>query len=123
MNLNKEFNNVLTGGKPYKRSFPQTEEDAKLPETLKNVLINVLSIASVRDRRETFYVNHIAAEIHKCETPEEFVLREPYLKFLKDACYEAIQQEDPKTGETRGVYMSHLMSQVLEELGEKPDIN
>ena len=121
MNLNKEFTNKLKG-QLYTKSFPKDEEDRKLPETLKNVLINILAFSKTRDRKEVFYVNHIAEEIIKCEN-DEFVLREPYLKFLIDSCYDAVNREDSNTGKEPGIYMAHLMSQILEELGEKSNIN
>lgn len=121
MNLNKEFINKIKN-EPYTKSFPKNEEDKKLPETLKNVLLNVLGLAKIRDRKEVFFVNHIAEEIIKSENGD-LTLREPYLKFLIDICYDSILSEDPKTKEVDGFYMASLMSQVLEELGEKSDIN
>lgn len=120
MNLNKEFSNKLTGEK-YTKSLPKDEEEKKLPETLKNVLLNVLSLAKIRDRKEAFYINHIAEAIIKADNGE-LTLREPYLKFLVDSCYDAIFGEDPKTGNDKGFMMAGLMSQVLEELGEKSSI-
>lgn len=121
MNLDKQFTNKLKG-ELYKKSFPKDEKDKESPETLKNVLLNILSNAKIRDRKETFYVNHIAEEIIRADKGE-LTLREPYMKFLVDSCYDAVYNEDPKTKEESGIYMSHLMSQVLEELGEKSNIS
>lgn len=104
-------------GKPLKKSFPIDEKDKESDETIGNVILSILSVYETKNRKEVFYVNHVAQKV-LASKDGQIELPEPYLTFLKEAVYEGTVRED-KNGQTKGLYYAYMIAQVLEELGEE----
>lgn len=133
MNLDKELIHIKTR-KTYPKSFITDEEkelaidqtgkfnEDLLPrETVGNVILNCLALVPVETKLDGFYSNTIAQRIF--DDQREIELKEKLKKFLTSLLERAIMQyvsKDDKT-EMKGVYAGWVISQVLEEVGEKFD--
>lgn len=81
------------------------------PDTVRNVILNCLATYAVTDKRESFYVYNLGRIILDGNT-----IPEKYLKFLEKVLNTQTLQTNDK-GETKGIYFSWVIAQVLEELG------
>jgi hypothetical protein len=106
-------------GNEAKMSFPQSPEDTKKPETVENILLNALAAYPVEERKQVFYVNHIASAILGAGEDGTVEIKDEYADFLKDAVYAATFRKEEQGGKIteKGVYLPLVTAQVLEELG------
>lgn len=97
-------------------SFPRNEEEKAQKETVRNVLLNALSVYPVRNRKEIFFINNLAHKV--LESKGELKATEKEKELLADVVVAATFQQDDK-GATKGVYLPSVIAQVLEEIGIK----
>lgn len=134
MNLDKEIINIKTR-KSYVKSFMSEDEKNSykdqsgkidenfLPkETVGNVILNTIAMLPVDNKLEGFYSNAIAQIIFGDE--REVELKDKFKIFLSSHLEKAIiriVKKDNKE-EMQGLYAGWIISQVLEEIGEKIEI-
>jgi len=134
MNLDKEIINIKTR-KSYVKSFMSEDEKNSykdqsgkidenfLPkETVGNVILNTIAMLPVDNKLEGFYSNAIAQIIFGDE--REVELKDKFKNFLSSHLEKAIiriVKKDNKE-EMQGLYAGWIISQVLEEIGEKIEI-
>ncbi len=88
------------------------------PETVSNVLLNVIATYPVRDRKEIFMINEIASKILSVdgEKVAEVEFNDKEIALLNTVLLDQTFQVDEK-GEKKGVYLSNTISQVYKALG------
>lgn len=135
MNLTKEIK-TLRGESLKKAIFDKDELDA-LPrkengqpdmssienENVENVILNCLSMYQAETAKDGFYINAIANLILTREK-DTLELKSKFNKFLVKVLEKSILRPDHSNeGQTTGVYISWMISQVLLELGAKLNEN
>ena len=130
MNPNKTIKNLR--GEEYPKSFPNSREMEAIQndisklerETIGNVILNCLTNFIIQDKKEEDYINLIAQSILSSDKKIEF--KNGIQKFLIDVLNEQTlirkKVKDEKGGEKeeiKGLYQGWVISQILEELGEK----
>lgn len=133
MNLDKQIIHIRTRA-TYVKSLLSEEEkkeatdsngvldENKLPrETVGNIILNCLSVVPVESKLEGFYANSIANILFGAE--REVELQEKFKKFLLTHLDRSIMKTETKgeKEEIKGLYSGWVISQVMEELGEKFD--
>jgi len=130
-NLDKEITNIKTR-KAFTKSFISEEEKKELlekkvtgndlpKETVGNIILNCISMVPVESKLDGFYSNAIAQILFGTEREIEF--NEKFKKFLSSHLEKSIIKMVKKGDkeEFQGLYSGWVISQVLEELGEKFD--
>lgn len=110
MNLQVPIKDIF--GLPGKKSFPRNAEDAAKTETADNVILNALSVYPIRNKGEMFLINKIAQAI--LTSPDDVKLESNERDIVREALFEATYRTEGK--EKKGVYLSHIILQVLEVL-------
>ena len=135
MNLLKEIKTLR--GDSLKKAIFDTDELDALPrkengqpdlasiknENVENVILNCLSMYQAETIKDGFYINAIANLILTREK-DTLELKSKFNKFLIKILEKSILRPDTSSkGNTRGVYISWMISQVLVELGAKLNEN
>lgn len=94
-------------------SFPSNAEEKQKDETLRNVLLNSLSIYQVKSRKEVFEVQKIAINI--LNGGDSFELTEEDITLLSRVLYQATIKQD-EDEQAPGIYTSIVTSQALKAL-------
>jgi len=130
-NLDKEIINIKTR-KPFAKSFLSDEEKKELidkkatendipKETVGNVILNCISMIPAESKLDGFCANAVAQILFGTEREIEF--NEKFKKFLishlEKSIIKMVKREDKE--EFQGLYSGWIISQVLEEIGEKFD--
>jgi len=132
MNPNKTIKNLR--GEEYPKSFPNSREMEAIQndisklerETIGNVILNCLTNYVVQDRKEGFYINLIAQSLLSNNKKIEF--KDKIKKFLLELLNEQTlirkkvkNEKGEEKEEIKGLYQGWVISQILQELGEKEE--
>ena len=132
MNPNKTIKNLR--GEEYPKSFPNSREMEAIQndisklerETIRNVILNCLTNFIIQDRKEGFYINLIAQSLLSNNKKIEF--KDKIKKFLLELLNEQTlirkkvkNEKGEEKEEIKGLYQGWVISQILQELGEKEE--
>ena len=136
MNINLTIKNLR--GEEMPKTFPTQKEVEALPklvngqpdidklsrETVGNIVMNCLSNYVAKDKKDGWYISLIAQSIISSENGK-IELKDKLNNFLIELLEDQVMKreiDDKWKEETKGLYASWAIVQVLEELGVKKDI-